>query len=520
MSYKVSVVIPVYKAENTIRRCVESLVYGKERNIEVILVDDCSPDESWKVCQELDEEFPNVKSIRNEVNSGVSFTRNHGLAAVSGKYIAFVDSDDWVSGNYVHELYETAEEYPDMMPICGLRFIDQINDLRVDYYGGDSPAISLKNKEDFFDLVDDFLIQNVWNKLYLNETIKNNNLIFDVNQTMGEDFQFVLNYLEVSKLSGAAIIHKPLYYYIRYHSSSLMSDFGFIQNDDEYERIRQLYRITGSQDQARLNATLEKISRNYVYHIARNKKHSKQEKLEAIQRIFPQENAEADYRKQKLMEVKEAVWTVSRNGSKTLIRIRDRIRRDLQNMRIKNIREKADLSDLSILSQNCIGGVLYHDMGLQFSSPTVNLFFEAEDFVKFVLNLDHYVSCEFEWRWEEEYPVGILDDIKVYFMHYKTCQEAKEAWKRRCSRILKDRILVLSTDREDFNEHVFEMWKTIPYEKLLFTAQERFASDQDSLYFSEYSKQGYVGDLIASRDFYKNSAVIEKCRRVLKLIKN
>lgn len=516
MSYKVSVVIPVYKAENTIRRCVESLVYGKERNIEVILVDDCSPDESWKVCQELEEEFPNVKSIRNEVNSGVSFTRNQGLAEASGKYIAFVDSDDWVSGSYVHELYETAEKYPDRMTVCGLRFIDRVNDLKVDYCGGNSSEVTLKEKNDFFDLVDDFLIQSPCNKLFLNETIKNSNLAFDVNQTMGEDFQFVLNYLEAAECTGAAIIHKPLYYYIRYHSGSLMSDFGFIQNDDEYERIRQLYRITGSQDQARLDATLEKISRNYVYHIARNRKHSKQEKLEAIQRIFPQENAEADYRKQKLMEVKETIWTVSRNGSKTLTRIRDRIRRDLQRRRIKNIREKAELSDLTILSQNCIGGVLYHDMGLQFSSPTVNLFFEAEDFVKFVLNLDHYLSFEFEWQWEEEYPVGVLDDIKVYFMHYKTCREAKETWERRCSRILKDRILVLSTDRENFNEHVFELWKTIPYEKLLFTAQERFASDRDSLYFPGYTEQGYVGDLIADREFYQNSAVIEKCEKVSK----
>ena len=109
MTCKVSVIIPVYNAEGTIRRCVESLVYGKERDIEVILVDDCSSDGSREVCQELDDEFQNVVIVRNKDNSGVSFTRNHGLEKAKGKYIAFVDSDDWVSGNYIKELYETAE---------------------------------------------------------------------------------------------------------------------------------------------------------------------------------------------------------------------------------------------------------------------------------------------------------------------------------------------------------------------------------------------------------------------------
>ena len=515
MTCKVSVIIPVYNAEGTIRRCVESLVYGKERDIEVILVDDCSSDGSWEVCQELDDEFQNVVIVRNKDNSGVSFTRNHGLEKAKGKYIAFVDSDDWVSGNYIKELYETAERYPDMIAICGFRFIDRVNDLTIDYCGGDKGEISIKPIKDFFDLLDNYLIRSTWNKLYLNEIIRQCNLKFDVNQTMGEDFQFVLNYLEAYECKGAAIIHKPLYYYIRYHSVSLMSDFGFVQNNDEYERIHLLYRITGSHEQERMNAEIENIKRNYIYHIIRNKKHSKKEKVEAIQSLLPQENAEKEYSKQKMMEAKERAWIVSRNGSKILNRIRGRIRRGLQSKRIRDICGKEEFSDFTILSQNCIGGVLYHDLGLQFSSPTVNLFFEANDFVKFVLKLDHYLSCEFEWLWEEEYPVGILDDIKVYFMHYSTCREAKDAWERRSSRIIKDRILVLSTDRDNFDEQAFEKWKTVPFEKVLFTAREEYTTDKDSLYFSEYAKQGYVDDLIANRSFYKNSVVIDRIKKVI-----
>ena len=94
MACKASVIVPVYNAEKTLRRCVESIVLGQERNIEVILVEDCSKDHSWELCLELAQEFPNVTAVQNERNSGVSFTRNRGLELAQGDYILFVDSDD------------------------------------------------------------------------------------------------------------------------------------------------------------------------------------------------------------------------------------------------------------------------------------------------------------------------------------------------------------------------------------------------------------------------------------------
>ncbi len=82
------------------------------------------------------------------------------------------------------------------------------------------------------------------------------------------------------------------------------------------------------------------------------------------------------------------------------------------------------LSDISIISMNCIGGVLYHDCGQKFLSPTVNLFFMPSDFIKFVNNLDYYLSITQNVVMGDKYPVGILDDIKIYFMHYDNCEIA------------------------------------------------------------------------------------------------
>ena len=96
---KISVIIPVYKAAGTLRRCVESIIFGEEQDLEVILIEDCSPDSSWDVCRQLAQEYSHVRCLQNDQNRGVSYTRNRGMDAATGQYILFVDSDDWVSGD-------------------------------------------------------------------------------------------------------------------------------------------------------------------------------------------------------------------------------------------------------------------------------------------------------------------------------------------------------------------------------------------------------------------------------------
>ena len=123
MGCRASAIIPVYNAEKTLRRCVESLVLGHERQIEVILVEDRSKDKSFEVCQELAAEFSNVICIQNEINRGVSFTRNQGLAAATGEYILFTDSDDWVSAQYAQSLLKIPVPCPSVDSILSTRSV-------------------------------------------------------------------------------------------------------------------------------------------------------------------------------------------------------------------------------------------------------------------------------------------------------------------------------------------------------------------------------------------------------------
>lgn len=92
---KISVVVPVYNAENSIERCVQSILNQSYSNIELICVDDGSKDASWHILSKLVEEDSRMKAIHTE-NCGVSAARNLGLSQASGDYVGFVDSDDYI----------------------------------------------------------------------------------------------------------------------------------------------------------------------------------------------------------------------------------------------------------------------------------------------------------------------------------------------------------------------------------------------------------------------------------------
>lgn len=105
----ISVIIPVYKVEKEIRRCIESVLKQSYQNIEIILVDDGSPDDCPQICDEYKEKDNRIKVIHKK-NGGLSDARNTGLDIANGEYIAFVDSDDWVENDYIECLYTNAVE--------------------------------------------------------------------------------------------------------------------------------------------------------------------------------------------------------------------------------------------------------------------------------------------------------------------------------------------------------------------------------------------------------------------------
>ena len=95
---KISIVIPIYNAEDHLQRCVDSVLNQTEKNIEIILVDDGSKDNSIEICKNYLNQDKRVQLIHQE-NSGVSAARNRGIEQACGEYIGFIDSDDWIEPN-------------------------------------------------------------------------------------------------------------------------------------------------------------------------------------------------------------------------------------------------------------------------------------------------------------------------------------------------------------------------------------------------------------------------------------
>lgn len=160
----VSIIVPVYNVEKYIHKCLNSILNQSYYNLEVILVDDGSTDKSGEICDEYALLDKRIHIIHKE-NGGLSSARNAALDIVSGEYIAFVDSDDWIEREMIEKLVEKAiEEEADMVQ-CGFRYVNEHNDIKGT---NSSKGIVISNNESLIDLYFSQKIIDVvvWNKLY------------------------------------------------------------------------------------------------------------------------------------------------------------------------------------------------------------------------------------------------------------------------------------------------------------------------------------------------------------------
>lgn len=142
---------------------------------------------------------------------------------------------------------------------------------------------------------------------------------------------------------------------------------------------------------------------------------------------------------------------------------------------LKKQRQKLTNKDFSVIASNCNGGCILHDLGMRFNSPFVNLWIKPKDFIKLLKDTQHYLSCELSFTKEEGigYPVGLLDDIRIYFQHYKTEQDAKSKWEDRAKRINYSNLFILFSDRDGCTESDLKEFDQLPYQnKVVFVNKE------------------------------------------------
>ena len=164
-------------------------------------------------------------------------------------------------------------------------------------------------------------------------------------------------------------------------------------------------------------------------------------------------------------------------------------------MRLVNYRHKLKNENFTIISNNCIAGVLYKDLNKKFNSPTINLYFSHNDYIKYCQNLNYYINKELEEQKSNYlYPVGKLGDISVHFMHYDSFKEAKENWDKRCKRINMKNIFFIMVERENCTSRNIEDFLNIPYPKIFLSHIP--LNLKNTFYIKGFEDNEYLGNII------------------------
>lgn len=209
----ISIIVPVYNAEEYIERCINSLINQTYRNIEIILINDGSTDKSKDICDSYAKKDGRIKVV-NQNNSGVSTARNKGIDVSNGECLCFVDSDDYVSNEFVEKMYKSVLMNKTDLAICS---INNVSDKGIKYQNSSLYENNTITKATYYKNINTFG-GFLWNKIFKKNIIGNLRLEKDIYYC--EDELFVINYVERCK--KIACVNDSLYFYCT-HVGSLSS---------------------------------------------------------------------------------------------------------------------------------------------------------------------------------------------------------------------------------------------------------------------------------------------------------
>ena len=212
---KVSVIVPAYNASKYLKKCLDSLVNQTLKDIEIIVINDCSTDNTKDILKNYEAKHSNIKVIHNKVNKGIGYNRNLGMKKANGKYISFIDSDDYVDATFLEKMHNKAEKERLDLVICKFHkmlerkdnFLEEIkSDFKIQFFENttlkDSPNLLLD------------IEVAPWNKLYKKELLKDN---YFPEHLKYEDAIFVVKDMDKAKKIG--MLDEKLNYYLVHNIS-------------------------------------------------------------------------------------------------------------------------------------------------------------------------------------------------------------------------------------------------------------------------------------------------------------
>jgi len=234
----VSIIVPIYNAEKNLRRCIDSILKQTYKKIEIILLNDGSSDDSGYICDAYAKLDNRIRVVHKE-NTGVSDTRNQGIAMSKGEYIQFLDSDDWITADATSCFVKAAQKYE-----CDI--------VVADFYRVINDRVSQKGTIEEDGLIDrityatnmmhnpaDFYYGVLWNKLYKRSVIEKYQLRMDNSINWCEDFMFNLEYIR--HINSIYILKVPIYYYVKTKGSLVSQGMSMKKTVQMKRRVFQYY---------------------------------------------------------------------------------------------------------------------------------------------------------------------------------------------------------------------------------------------------------------------------------------
>lgn len=247
---KVSIIVPVYNVEKYIEKCLNSLVNQTLEDIEIILVNDGSTDKSQTIIEQYQKKYPDVIKAYSTKNGGAAKARNYALEHVTGEYIGFVDSDDYISEEMYEKLYNQAKKENADIVCCNYYRVKMEKKFNKMNFGNKNIL-----KEDVFNksiyesklLFDE--VPYLWNKIFKTEMIKSNHFAFDNELRIYEDLLFT--YKAFAKANKISRVEEALYFYIVAREGALTQILTEKRFDifKMYERLTAYYKEIGKYEE-------------------------------------------------------------------------------------------------------------------------------------------------------------------------------------------------------------------------------------------------------------------------------
>lgn len=229
----ISIIVPIYNAENNLDKCIESILSQTYKKLEIILINDGSTDKSAEICLKYLTD-KRVKLINNH-NMGLSKSRQAGIELSNGKYLCTIDADDFIQLDYIEKLYKSIKFENSDISVCGFR-VNNKNKTDLALFKRYNPVERLNEtrvEQNFYELAQKYYMSDSWNKLYKKEFIVLSNVKFNhKKEYIGTDLLF--NYKLLLNCPTISVVNEPLYNYNSIPDSFSKKDCGTIHKSFNY----------------------------------------------------------------------------------------------------------------------------------------------------------------------------------------------------------------------------------------------------------------------------------------------